>query len=53
MEEVLRTAFIIFFLVVIPVGIVSLIYKIICIKRKMKREKREWDKFLEEIELRH
>lgn len=53
MEEVFRTVFIIFFLVIVPVGIVSLLYKIICIKRELKQEKEEWDKYLEEIKLRH
>jgi predicted Holliday junction resolvase-like endonuclease len=53
MEEVLRTVFIIFFLIVIPVGIVSLLYKIISIKRDIKREEREWNEYLKEIELGH
>ena len=53
MEEILRTVIIIFFLVIIPVGVVSLLYKIICIKREMKKEQEEWDKYLEEIKLRH
>ena len=53
MEEILRTIMVIFFLVIIPVGVVSLLYKIICIKREMKKEQEEWDKYLEEIELRH
>ena len=51
MEEVLRTVFIIFFLIVIPAGIVSLLYKIISIKRDIKREEREWNEYLKEIEL--
>ena len=53
MEEVLRTCIVILFLVIIPVGIVSLIYKIICIKRDIKREEREWNEYLKEIELGH
>ena len=48
-EEILRTIMIIFFLIIIPVGIVSLLYKIICIKRKIKEEEEEWDKYLSEI----
>lgn len=53
MEEILRTIMVIFFLIIIPVGIVSLLYKIICIKRDIKREEKEWDEYLKEIELRH
>jgi predicted Holliday junction resolvase-like endonuclease len=53
MEEILRTCIVILFLVIIPVGIVSLLYKIISIKRDIKREKREWDEYLKEIELGH
>ena len=53
MEEILRTIMVIFFLIIIPIGIVSLLYKIICIKRELKQEKEEWDKYLEELELRH
>jgi hypothetical protein len=53
MEEILRTIMVIFFLIIIPVGIVSLLYKIICIKRELKQEKEEWDKYLEEIKLGH
>lgn len=53
MEEILRTIMVIFFLIIIPVGIVSLLYKIICIKREMKKEQREWDEYLKGIELRH
>ena len=49
MEEILRTILIIFFLIVIPVGIVSLLYKIITIKKELKQEKEEWDKYLSEI----
>lgn len=52
MEEILRTIIVIFFLIIIPVGIVSLLYKVICIKREMKKEQEEWDKYLEEIKLR-
>lgn len=53
MEEVFRTIIIIFFLIIIPVGIVSLLYKIICIKRELKQEKEEWNEYLKEIELGH
>lgn len=53
MEEVLRTCIVILFLVIIPVGIVSLLYKIICIKREMKKEQKEWDEYLKEIKLGH
>ena len=53
MEEILRTIMVIFFLIIIPMGIVSLLYKIICIKRDIKREEREWNEYLKEIELRH
>ena len=49
MEEILRTIMVFFFLVIIPIGIVSLLYKIIVIKRELKREKEEWDKYLSEI----
>jgi hypothetical protein len=49
MEEILRTIMIIFFLIIIPIGIVSLLYKIITIKRELKQEKEEWDKYLSEI----
>jgi hypothetical protein len=52
-EIIIRTCIVILFLVIIPVGIVSLLCKIISIKRKMKREQEEWDKYLEEIKLRH
>ena len=50
MEELLRTCIV---LVIIPVGIVSLLYKIICIKREMKKEQEGWDEYLKGIELRH
>lgn len=53
MEEVLRTCIVILFLVIIPVGIVSLLYKIICIKREMKKEQEKWDEYLKGIGLRH
>lgn len=49
MEETLRTIMIILFLIIIPIGIVSLLYKIITIKRELKQEKEEWDKYLSEI----
>ena len=49
MEEALRTIMIIFFLIIIPIGIISLLYKIITIKRELKQEKEEWDKYLSEI----
>ena len=53
MEEILRTIMVIFFLIIIPVGIVSLLCKIISIKRDIKREEKEWNEYLKEIELRH
>lgn len=53
MEEILKTIMVIFFLIIIPVGIVSLLCKIISIKRDIKREEKEWDEYLKEIELRH
>ena len=53
MEEILRTIMVIFFLIIIPVGIVSLLCKLISIKRDIKREEKEWDEYLKEIELRH
>lgn len=53
MEEILRTIMVIFFLIIIPVGIVSLLCKIISIKRDIKREEKKWDEYLKEIELRH
>lgn len=53
MEEILRTIMVIFFLIIIPVGIVSLLYKINCIKREMKKEQKEWDEYLKEIKLGH
>ena len=53
MEEILRTIMVIFFLIIIPVGIVSLLNKIICIKREIKREERECNEYLKEIELGH
>lgn len=53
MEEILRTIMVILFLIIIPVGIISLLYKIICIKREIKKEQEEWNEYLKEIELRH
>lgn len=53
MEEILRTIMVVFFLIIIPVGIVSLLYKIICIKREIKKEQEEWNEYLKEIELGH
>ena len=35
--------------VIVIIGIVSLLYKIIIIKRELRLEKEEWDKYLSEI----